>query len=104
MQKTLVSVATGSVLCLCLATVAGHTVAQGGGERAMELLDAVATARGLGSTPIKDGGGNPPVADDDGDGVANDSDSVRTHPRAKPWTARVARSPAGPRSGGPTGL
>ena len=45
MQKTLVSVATGSVLCLCLATVAGHTVAQGGGERAMELLDAVATAR-----------------------------------------------------------
>ena len=80
MQKTLVSVATGSVLCLCLATVAGHTVAQGGGERAMELLDAVATARGLGSTPIKDGGGNPPVADDDGDGVANDSDSCPDTP------------------------
>ena len=80
MQKALISVATGSVLCLCLATVAGHTVAQGGGERAMELLDAVATARGLGSTPIKDGGGNPPVADDDGDGVANDSDSCPDTP------------------------
>ena len=80
MQKTLVSVATGSVLCLCLATVAGHTVAQGGGERAMELLDAVATARGLGSTPIKDGGDDPPVADDDGDGVANDSDSCPDTP------------------------
>jgi len=80
MQKTLVSVATGSVLCLCLATVAGHTVAQGGGGRAMELLDAVATARGLGSTPIKDGGDDPPVADDDGDGVANDSDSCPDTP------------------------
>ena len=80
MQKTLVSVATGSVLCLCLATVAGHTVAQGGGERAMELLDAVATARGQGSTPIKDGGDDPPVADDDGDGVANDSDSCPDTP------------------------
>ena len=80
MQKTLVSVATGSVLCLCLATVAGHTVAQGGGERAMELLDAIATARGLGSTPIKDGGDDPPVADDDGDGVANDSDSCPNTP------------------------
>ena len=80
MQKALVSVATGSVLCLCLATAAGHTVAQGGGERAMELLDAVATARGLGSTPIKDGGDDPPVADDDGDGVANDSDSCPDTP------------------------
>ena len=80
MQKTLVSVTTGSVLCLCLAALAGQTVAQGGGERAMELLDAVATARGLGSTPIKDGGGDPPIADDDGDGVANDSDSCPNTP------------------------
>ena len=46
----------------------------------MELLDAVATARGLGSTPIKDGGDDPPVADDDGDGVANDSDSCPDTP------------------------
>ena len=64
----------GIVLCSVLLVEAHPALAQTGAQRAADLLDVVSTARGLGNTPIKDGGGNPPPADDDGDGVANDAD------------------------------
>lgn len=64
-----------SPLLLLLILLSGSsTTAQTGEQRVSELLDVVAAARGLADAPSKGGDGPPPSADDDGDGVANDSD------------------------------
>lgn len=86
MPTKALSVTTATIASLALAavaTLAGATLAQAGEQRAMDLLGAVATARGLGNTPIKGGGTNPPVSDDDGDGVANDSDNCPSTPEGE---------------------
>jgi len=75
MAKQLLAAAAGLAASLQLLTYASPLMGQSNDQRAVDLLDVVATARGLGTTPVKDGGGAPPVADADGDGVANDGDS-----------------------------
>lgn len=84
MLRHLTPFIAGSVLSSVILTGMHPASAQPGAQRALDLLDVVSTARGLGNTPIKDGGGNPPPADDDGDGVANDADRCPNTPQGAP--------------------
>lgn len=83
MAKQLLAAAAGLAASLQLLTYASPLLAQGNDQRAVDLLDVVATARGLGNTPVKDGGTTPPVSDDDGDGVANGSDNCPNTPEGE---------------------